>query len=380
METYTSSKNSKNFILFESFGSILNQVPEEQINNEIIDPTTGKPYKGMILEGVFACLEILNNNNRIYTEEDYIRQLEIFKRMVHSEKGVYGELEHPSGYAVDSKNISHRILDVWYVPRTKTVYGRVLLLNTENGRKAQEIIRSGGQLGISARAAGKEIKNSDGTFTAKLGLLVTYDLVYHPGFTYACLNFVRLNESFDVTRKRAYENGINLGYSYILYEKDIEKLNESFDEYINKRNEEENKCYLSWFGKKLYENQKIDKNQDKEDLERLQNSETKSEDKIEEEMKNAAKKDLSEDDDDLFSMNESEILEFEKELFFKNLNENIQQKKKYSRQGASFFDGSAGFLKFQKNVKDKSIQSSNENVSKTSNGKTSAIIDDIQLS
>lgn len=369
MKTYNQKDN--NFLLFESAGSILNQVPEEQINKEIIDPTTGKPYKGMILQGVFACLEVLNNNNRIYTEEDYINQLEIFKRMVHSEKGVYGELEHPSGYAVDSKNISHRILDVWYDPRTKTVYGMVLLLNTENGRKAQEIIRSGGQLGISARAAGKEIKNPDGTFTAKLGLLVTYDLVYHPGFTDACLNFVKLNESFDIARKQAFENGIELGYSYIVHDKDIQKLNESFSDYIKNRENEEYKSYLAWFGSKLYESQKTDKNQDKDDLERLQNSETKSEDKIEEEMKNAAKKDLSEND--LFEMNESETLEFEKEIFFKNLNENIQRRKKYSRQGASLFDDSAGFLKNQKLSKKQSTQSSNENVSEL-NGETSAII------
>ena len=367
MKKYEFTKN-KNFLLFESVGSILEQVSEEQINNEIIDPITGKPYKGMVLTGIFACLEKLNNNNRIYTEEDYLTQLEIFKRMVHSEKGVYGELEHPSGYAVDFKNVSHRILDVWYVSKTKTVYGTVLLLNTENGKKAQEIIRSGGQLGISARAAGKENQNPDGTFTAKLGLLVTYDLVYHPGFSDACLNFVKLNESFDMARKQAHENGIDFGYSFIVYDKDIQKLNENFEQYISNRANEEHKSYLSWFGSKLYESSKTDENTDKEDLQRLENSETKEEDKIEKELRDAAEKDLKENED-LFSMNESEQLEFEKEMFFKNLNENLQRRKKYSRQGASFFDGSAGFLKNQK-----ATQSSNENVSDI-NGSTSAIID-----
>lgn len=330
------------FMLFESVGSILEQVSEEQMDSEIIDPTTGKPYKGMILEGVFACLEVLNNNNRIYTEDEYITQLEIFKRMVHSAKGVYGELEHPKGYAVDFNNVSHKILDVWYVPQTKTVMGRLIILNTPNGLKAQEIIRSGGKLGISARAAGKEEKNTNGTFTARLGLLVTYDLVYHPGFSDATLEFVKLNESFDVARRQAHENGIDLGYSFIVRDKDIKKLEESFEPYISNRGNEDEKSYLAWFGKHLNESKKDDEEQ--ETTQRLENSETNSEDNVEEELKDAAQEDLDESED-LFEMNESETLEFEKACFFKNLNENLQSQKKKARQGASLFDGSAGFLR-----------------------------------
>lgn len=327
------------FLLVESPGNPLNQVSEKQIESEIIDPFTGKPYKGVVLEGIFACLEVLNNNNRIYTVEDYLLELEKLKRQIHSPKGVYGELEHPKGYAIDANNVSHKLLDVWYIPKTKTVWGRILLLNTEKGLQAQQILRSGGQLAISARAAGKEIKNSDGTLTAKIGMLVTYDIVYHPGFSDATLNFVKLYESFDIARKAAHDSGIEIGYSFKIYDDQIQKLDESYNEFIEKRIASEHKSYLSWFGSQLNESQQ-DKKEEQKDAEKLQDNEPSSDDEIEKELEDATEEDLGES----FEMTEEEELEFEKNVMFQRLNESINRKKKYSRQGASLFDGSAGFL------------------------------------
>lgn len=179
---FESTNKSERFLFNETALSPLRPVSKDLVKQHIINPLTGKEYDGVILFGEFASIGILNNNNRYYSKENYIEYVELLKREVFSPKGVYGEYEHPKGYPVDGKNISHKILDLWYDETDDKVYGYVMLLNTPNGLIAQEVIKSGGQLGISARGGGAEIQKNDGTFDAKLKLLITYDLVYHPGF------------------------------------------------------------------------------------------------------------------------------------------------------------------------------------------------------
>jgi hypothetical protein len=190
-------------------------VPLEKIDfdrKQIINPITKKPYdKGMILEGIFADLTPnVNRNNRIYNVPEYLEHLQVFRKQVLSDKGIYGELEHPNGYMVNYNNISHKVLDVWYEPETMRVKGIILLLNTPKGKIAQEIVESGGLISMSARAAGTENQNPDGTVSAGIRLLVTYDIVCNSGFIGADMKYIQqLNESyqrpftFDYTSQQA---------------------------------------------------------------------------------------------------------------------------------------------------------------------------------
>jgi hypothetical protein len=172
---------------------------------QIINPTTKQPYdKGMILEGIFADLSPnVNRNNRIYDVDEYLEHLKIFRKQVLSPKGIYGELEHPQGYMVNYNNVSHKILDVWYEPETMLVKGIILIVDTPKGRIAQEIVQSGGLISMSARAAGTEAANPDGSVTAKLKLLATYDIVCNSGFIGADMSYKHnLNESYNPFQKR----------------------------------------------------------------------------------------------------------------------------------------------------------------------------------
>ena len=242
------SKESRNFLYVESPQIPLKEVPFGDLMANITDPTTGKPYKGIVLEGVFAQFsDIPNNNKRIYDIPEYLKLLDKFKQQVLSSKGVYGELEHPEKYSVNLNNISHKIIDVWYVPETLTVMGRVLLLDTPNGKIAQEVIKSGGRLAISARAAGEEIKQNDGTFKAVTKLLTTYDLVYHPGFSEAVLEFKKLNESQQFLQKAGSEKQ---GYCYKIYKNNLDKISNAYNTYITLNEsvlERRSKCFQEWF-------------------------------------------------------------------------------------------------------------------------------------
>lgn len=204
-QLFESTQNKDDLFMVQQIAtSPLRPVDPIHVKNHIMNPLTGEPYDGLVLFGEFAAIDVLNTNNRFYSKENYIDFVEYLKAEVFSPKGVYGEYEHPKGYPVDGKNVTHKILDLWYDETDNKVYGYVMLLNTAKAQPAWEIIKSGGQLGISARGGGSEVAQSDGTLKAMLSLLITFDLVYHPGFSTSLLSYQEpkfLYESSDGTMK-----------------------------------------------------------------------------------------------------------------------------------------------------------------------------------
>lgn len=169
------------------------------VNNKIYS-TTSKALKlnesainndRYILEGIFAELDVMNVNHRIYTESEYLKHLQYIREDI--KKGdLLGELDHPEDrFETKLSNASHRIIDIWYEPRTKMVMGKIELLTTSKGMEARELVNCGVPLHISSRAAGTINKDN----TVSIQQIYTYDLVAKPGFAKATLH--RVNESAD---------------------------------------------------------------------------------------------------------------------------------------------------------------------------------------
>jgi hypothetical protein len=319
------TEDIKKFLLIESSQIPLKEVRFEDVQKTIIDPTTGKPYKGIILEGCFADLSATgpNNNNRFYDIPTYLELIKILKKQIFSAKGLYGELEHPKGYAVDTKNASHRIIDIWWDENLKQVWGRVLLLDTPNGLTAQQIIKSGGQLGISARAAGEELKQSDGTFKCKVKLMTTFDLVYHPGFTASVLSFKVLNESQQFMQNLSENKS---GFSLMIYDEDIMSLETKFVKYLQ-LNESAAKqgqlqyCFFEWLN--LNESEKKSE-QDKQDEDTIEKNEPSDQKEIENRLSSSVDSDLKEQ---------------EKQKFFECMDQAVKNK-----GAGAYYQGAAGFV------------------------------------
>ena len=142
-----------------------------------------------VLEGIFGEIDVKNKNNRIYTEDEYVPQIEALQDKIKSSK-LLGELDHPANFDVSLKNVSHIIEDLSYDKTTKQVKGRIRLLDTEQGRQAKALVDAGIPLQISSRAAGAVESNGK----VKIKQLFTYDLVADPGFSNAELK--RVNESY----------------------------------------------------------------------------------------------------------------------------------------------------------------------------------------
>jgi hypothetical protein len=291
----------RHFQYTEGAENPLKRVSNIDILKSIIDPTTGKQYDGIILEGEFASIDTLNNNNRIYTEANYIGFVEQLKKQAHSPKGLYGQYEHPKTYSSDGNLLSHKILDIWYDQSVKKVFGIIMLLNTTAGKEAQEVIKSGGLLSVSARGGGSEVQNPDGTITAVLKLMITFDIVHHPGFTSAIVGFTKLNES----------------RGCISYDSNIGKLIQFYESYII--NNENVQLFES------SEETKAAKTKNKEEEKILETGEAPNQKEIENRLSSVVDKQLTESQKD----------------FHNQMN---RATGKFKKLNNAVYDNSAGFL------------------------------------
>lgn len=159
-----------------------------EMSSSALNVTTSE-NKDYILEGVFGQIDQKNRNNRIYTESEYVPQIEALQAKIGASK-LLGELDHPAQFDISLKNVSHIIEELTYDKESKEVRGRIKLLDTDAGRQAKALVDAGVPLQISSRAAGAVESNGQ----VKIKQLFTYDLVADPGFENAELK--RVNESY----------------------------------------------------------------------------------------------------------------------------------------------------------------------------------------
>ena len=161
-------------------------IVEMSSNQLSVASSEGKEY---VLEGIFGEIDTKNKNNRIYTEDEYVPQIQQLQDKIKSSK-LLGELDHPQQFDVSLKNVSHIIEELFYDKDNKQVKGKIRLLDTDAGRQAKALVDAGVPLQISSRAAGAVESNGK----VKIKQLFTYDLVADPGFANAELK--RVNESY----------------------------------------------------------------------------------------------------------------------------------------------------------------------------------------
>lgn len=90
-----------------------------------------------------------------------------------------GELDHPESSIVSLQNVSHIIRDTWW--NNDEVWGTVEVLNTPQGKIAQQLMEAGVKIGISSRGVGDTRKDKDGyDVVDESFMLVAFDLVSEP--------------------------------------------------------------------------------------------------------------------------------------------------------------------------------------------------------
>ena len=143
-----------------------------------------------VFEGIFAVLGEKNKNQRIYTESQYLPQIERLQEEINQKK-VWGEANHPvDRFDVNVLNVACVVEKIGYNKETRQVTGQVRLVDTTAGREIKALVNEGLPISISSRAAGSV--NEQGIVQMKH--LFTYDIVHNPGFHEARLN--RVNEQY----------------------------------------------------------------------------------------------------------------------------------------------------------------------------------------
>lgn len=162
--------------------------------NEAADSTPNN--RKYIFSGVFTACSVpghvvINRNNRSYPEKEVLRHLGYLREMIKQSGSILGELDHPEGrFDIQLKEASHKITDLWYDQANHNVMGKLEVLDTPNGKIAQELVDAGYPLFVSSRAAGDV---DEKTHEVEIAQIFTYDIVCTPGFAEAKLE--RVNES-----------------------------------------------------------------------------------------------------------------------------------------------------------------------------------------
>lgn len=163
-----------------------------------------------ILEGIFAVFGKENVNHRIYDEKEYMPHLEYLQEKIARHK-LAGELDHPEKFDISLANISHLVEKLWYDKDTRTLRGRIRILDTEPaGMNARKLVNAGFPISISSRAAGvvKDDKH------VEIKRIFTYDLVADGGFGNEA-ELERVKESID-----SYSDSSKALYEQVKYSVD----------------------------------------------------------------------------------------------------------------------------------------------------------------
>ena len=73
----------------------------ERSSNTLTFKEDGGAY---VLEGTFGEIGVKNRNNRIYSEAEYVPQIEALQAKIKSSK-LLGELDHPQNFDISLKNV-----------------------------------------------------------------------------------------------------------------------------------------------------------------------------------------------------------------------------------------------------------------------------------
>lgn len=148
----------------------------------VVEGETPAPgVQRMVIEGVFQRSDAVNANKRIYPRSIWERILSeggpVQKRIV--ERRMIGHLEHPETGTTDLNRGAILVLEA-RLQEDGTVVGKALVYDTPEGKRIQEYIITGTQIGISSRGTGT-VDNRG--MVQEDYQLDTWDVVYNPSTT-----------------------------------------------------------------------------------------------------------------------------------------------------------------------------------------------------
>ena len=159
--------------------------------------------KNMYIQGIFMQGGVKNRNGRFYPVKTLMKEAERYKKEIVQENIALGELNHPERIAVDPKEASHRIVDMW--TEGNNVYGKALILDTPNGRILRALLEGGTRFGVSSRAVGSLKQCEDYNEVQEDFRLSCVDAVLNPSAPDAIVNTIMESKDFALVENMIVE-------------------------------------------------------------------------------------------------------------------------------------------------------------------------------
>jgi hypothetical protein len=167
--------DNKKFVLREFFSLCDGGVCQDFLTeSEKIDI---KSNGAMYLTGVAQRADHQNGNGRVYPFHVLQREVENYTKLV-KENRASGELDHPEDTIINLKNVSHRVINIWW--EGKDVMVKLKVGTTPAGQTLRSLVNDGTAIGLSSRGLGS-VKDMGGKLLVEDDFqLICFDVVAEP--------------------------------------------------------------------------------------------------------------------------------------------------------------------------------------------------------
>jgi hypothetical protein len=139
---------------------------------------TSKGPGPLKFKGKFQEANAVNKNRRMYPYDILETNVKRLKEAV-ANRGLVGELDHPTDSIIHFENSSHLVTKLWW--EGNTLMGEGEVLDTPSGKVLRSLINAGVRVGISSRGVGNGSTNEDGVLViGESYKLITFDAVADP--------------------------------------------------------------------------------------------------------------------------------------------------------------------------------------------------------
>jgi hypothetical protein len=156
--------------------SLLVEQPNYDIDLIVEEQGPNKERK-MYFEGIFMRANEKNKNNRIYSLDEMVREVNRYDNEMIKTGRALGELNHPTSVEINPERACHIMTE--FRQDGNNFYGKSKILKTPMGQIVQTLMMDGVKLGVSSRALGKLQENGDHNDVQDFRLICN-DVVHDP--------------------------------------------------------------------------------------------------------------------------------------------------------------------------------------------------------
>lgn len=181
---------------------LITQTPITEGLDYLIEEGNKDKPANVYVTGVYMVANEKNKNNRVYSPEEMLQEVNRYNQEFVKTNRALGELEHPQSASVNSERACHLITELRM--DGNLVKGKSKILRTPLGEVMRSLIIDGVKLGMSSRALGT-LEERNGVNYVKNMKLICVDAVADPSAPGAFVNGILESKSFIVKQDGRYE-------------------------------------------------------------------------------------------------------------------------------------------------------------------------------